>query len=225
MRTIVNLNRGRTGGDAPRGSALVEAALVIALFFVPMLFGVAVVGLNLLRVSQANQINRDAGHIFARKVDLSATTGGMQNRTALYALAPRLRTTGASGTAVLILSYVSYIAPSTCTSCPFVCTNCANLGHVAFIQQIVVGNSALKSSYFGTVPTGSFDTNYPGSGKVADPYGNTAIRADAVSTHFTFGTGDGDPKDVYISETYLTSADLAIPGFTSPPGTYVQAFF
>lgn len=220
MRGITQPNSLRSGRRGPRGNTLVEAALVMSLIFVPMLLGLTTVGLNLIRASQANQINRDAGHMFARGTDFSTGTGSF-NRAILIKMAPPLATT-TGGTAVLILSHIIYIAPNTCTSCPYTCSNCANVNHAAFERQNTLGTATLRASSFGTVAAGSMDTT---TGIVTDPYGNTSVRADGVLTYLTFGVGTTDAKDVYVSETYYSSADLVKVGFPSPAGIYARSFF
>ena len=222
MRAILISKQKRLERSKARGSVLVEAALVIPLIFVPLALSVMVVGLNLIRATSTNQLNRDAGHIFARGVDLSGSSNGLVNRGVLFHMAPALQTTSASGTAVLVLSHIIYIAPTTCTTCPYTCSNCSNLSHAVFDKQITLGNAALRASSFGTVPGGSKDAT---SGIVSDPYGDSAVRADGVTTYLTLGVADGAPKDVYVSETYFSSADLFIAGIPGPPGVYARSFF
>jgi len=44
-----------------KGSLLVEFVLVMSLVMVPLMLGTMVVGFNLIRAIQVNQVNRDAG--------------------------------------------------------------------------------------------------------------------------------------------------------------------
>lgn len=214
MHRILQPQRRQSGQSRPGGSVLVEAALVISLILVPLLLSVSTVGLNLVRAVQTNQINRDAGHMFARGVDFSTSATGLVNRGILFQLAPALRNTTTSGTAVMILSSVEYL--NSTTTCP---NPCSNRYHVVVTQQIILGNPALKASAFRTVPAGSMSLD--GSGKVNDPEGDGAVQADGVLTYLTMVDADV----AYISETYFSSADLAIPGFPSPLGTAARAFF
>lgn len=195
---------------------LVEAALVISLVLVPLLLGVSVYGLNLVRILQANQINRDAGHMFARGLDLSGDANGLVNQAVLTQMAPVLQST--SGTGVLILSEVEYVGPQTCTGC-------ANAGKTVFTRQIVIGNKTIHASIFGTVPAASMKTD--GSGMVLNPLTDGNAVATNVSNYITLI----DVSDVtnggyygFISETYLSSA-LSIPGFPSPAIISARAFF
>lgn len=194
---------------------LVEAGLAISLVLVPLLLGVTVYGFNIVRILQANQLNRDAGHMFARGVDFSGSANGIVNQGVLYKITPALKTTTSSGTAVLILSNVEYVGATTCTGC-------TNQGHVVFIQQIVLGNPKLRSSAFGTVPAASMGSD----GKVTNPFTDPAVLADGVLTYLNMKDPQmGDGCTAFISETYLSSSDLSIPGFPSPTGTAARAFF
>jgi len=178
-----------------------------------MALGVSAVGLNLIRMIQANQINRDTGHMFARGVDLSGTVNGLVNQGIIYQMAPALKPPTSSAKAVLILTQVEYL--NSATTCP---SPCNNMGHAVVYQQIVLGNPALRASSFCTVAAGSKD---PTTGKVTNPTTDTTVRADGVLTYLTMSDGDL----AFVSETYYSSADLAIPGFPSPAGTYARAFF
>jgi len=214
MHTLLMSSQRRAGRRKPRGNALVETALVVSLVFIPMALGIAVLGLNMVRIIQVNQINRDTGHMFARGVDFSGSSIGLMNRGIITSpkMAPKLQDTSAQGLAVLILSSVEYL--NSTTSCP---NPCNNLNHVVITKQIILGNSALRASSFGTVPAASLNTD----GTVKSPTTDTTVRADGVLTYLTMTDGDV----AYVAETYFSSADLARSGFFSPAGTYARAFF
>ena len=79
MNTLMYASRKRQ-----KGSMLVEFVLVMALVMVPLLLGTMVVGFNLIRSIQVNQINRDAGHMYARGVDFSSDTNGLIDRSIFF---------------------------------------------------------------------------------------------------------------------------------------------
>jgi hypothetical protein len=191
------------------GNTIIEFVLVTSLVLIPLLMGGMVVGFNLIRAIQANQLNRDAGHMFARGVDFS-TVSGAGNRAVLTYMAPRLSTS--SGTGALILSGFQYVGPNTCNKC-------ANLGHAVFLQQLTIGNASLLSSHFGTVPAGSMKQD--GSGIVINPYTDTSVQADGILGALSMNDGDL----AYVSETYYSSTDFDIAGFLSPSGVYCRAIF
>ena len=198
-----------------KGSLFVEFVLVVALVMVPLLLGTMVVGFNLIRAIQVNQVNRDAGHMFARGVDFSSDANGQIDRSILFQMAPRLAVTTSAGTGVLILSAVEYIGANTCTSC-------ANLNHAVFTQQITLGNQALRASNFGTVPAGSMNTD--GSGTVTNPLTDTGVRADGIlNAKILPSMADGDVA--YVSETFYSSTDLGLPGYMNASGVYARAIF
>ncbi len=201
-----------------QGSTIIEFVLTVSLVMVPLLLGTMVIGFNLIRAMQANQVNRDAGHMFARGVDFSTGTGA-GNRAVLTSMAPRLANSTTTGTGVVILSSVQFVGPTTCT-------NCANLNHAVFTRQLVIGNAALRTSVLGKVPSASMLQD--GSGTVTDPYKDTAVRADNILNLLPSINGNpplADGQVAYVSETYFTSPDFDLQGFLKPSGTYVRAIF
>ncbi|MGD0201171.1 MAG: hypothetical protein ABSD27_10530, partial [Bryobacteraceae bacterium] len=99
----------------------------------------------------------DAGHMYARNIDFSLPG----NKTVLANLGQDLGlqiTTPASGSAVIILSKLTYVDPATCALGGAVDGNgnpsgCTNLGSWVFTQRLVLGQSSVRDSNFGT-PTG-----------------------------------------------------------------------
>lgn len=195
-----------------KGTTIIEFVLTTALVLAPLLLGCMVIGFNLIRAIQANQVNRDAGHMFARGVDFSTSAGGAGNRAVLTYMAPRLADASTAGTGLVILSAIEFIGPDTCT-------NCANLNHAVFTRQLRIGNAALFQSSFGTVPSGSLLAD--GSGAVRNPLTDIAVRADRVLGVLTMNDGDV----AYMSETYFSSTDFDLSGFLRNSGVYCRAIF
>src|SRR5271157_1627208 len=96
--------RKRQARKGQKGSMFVEFVLVMALVLVPLLLGTMVVGFNLIRSIQVNQVNRDAGHMYARGVDFSSDSTGLADRAIIFQMAPKLTVTTSSGVEVMILS-------------------------------------------------------------------------------------------------------------------------
>ncbi len=207
MNTLMHASRKRH-----KGSLLVEFVLVMALVMVPLLLGTMVVGFNLIRSIQVNQVNRDAGHMYARGVDFSSDTNGLIDRSIIFQMAPQLQITSSTGLEVMILSDIEYVGSTTCTSC-------ANLNHYVFLQQITLGNSALRASDFGTVAASSMLAD--GSGTVINPLTDTTVRADHFGSILTLADGQA----AQISETYYNSTDFDIPGYLNAAGVYARAIF
>jgi hypothetical protein len=208
MNKALNQSRKRQ-----KGSLFVEFVLVVALVMVPLLLGTLVVGFNLIRSIQVNQVNRDAGHMYARGVDFSSDTNGLADRAILFQMAPKLTVTTSSGVEVLILSSIEYVGSTTCSGC-------ANLGHAVFTQQITLGNKALRASVFGTVSASSMLSD--GTGNVINPLTDTSVRADPI---LTILPSMADNQIAYVSETFYNSVDLSIPGYMNTSGVYARAIF
>ena len=197
---------------------MIEFTLVLSLVMMPLLLGTMVIGFNLVRLLQVNQLNRDAGHMFARGVDFSTGTGAA-NRSILTALAPRLSDSTDQGTGLVILSSVQFIGPT-------MCTNCANLNHAVFTGQTAIGNAALGSSVLGTVPPASLAAG--DTGKVKDPYNDTAARADGIANLLPRIGGNPvltDGQLAFVSETCFTSTDFDIRNFLNPSRVCARAIF
>ena len=94
-----------------RGNAIIELAL-LGLPMVGMLMGTVVVGLNIGRSIQTAQVNRDAGSMYVRGVDFSATF----NRNILIRLGQGLGLANTGGRGVVYLSKITWIPASKCVA-------------------------------------------------------------------------------------------------------------
>src|ERR1019366_10350955 len=94
-----------------RGVASVEFAFVV-LVLVPLLLGTGAAGINMILTLQTIQVARDAGHMYARGLDFSQPG----NKTILANLGQTLglSTTAGSGSALVILSELTYLDKATC---------------------------------------------------------------------------------------------------------------
>ena len=86
-----------------RGSALVEFTLVGTFIFLPLLAGLASVGMNMVTALQAANLNTSAGQMSSAGWDFTLP----MNQSMLQAMAGTLQTS-ASGGGVVILSEVQY---------------------------------------------------------------------------------------------------------------------
>lgn len=136
-----------------RGVAIVEFSFVM-LVLVPLLLGTTVIGVNMVRSLQTIQLGRDAGHMYARGVDFSQ----IGNKTILATIGAGvgLSTTSGSGSAVVILSAVTYIDKAMCLSDGLPVDaggnpiGCTNLGRWVFTQRLVIGQPSIHGSNFGS---------------------------------------------------------------------------
>ncbi|MDQ6663337.1 MAG: hypothetical protein M3Z23_02975 [Acidobacteriota bacterium] len=198
------------------GSILVEFVLS-SLFWVPLLMGTFVIGLNLLRAIQVMQVCRDAGHMFAYGVDFSQTG----NQNLLIRLTNGLNFSTSGGNGVVIFSTVSAIGALQCTAAGYQAdtTNCPNLNQIVFTRRIVVGNSSARASNFGTPGSGTVDGN--GYILASDYLTNISERATGFSTLLPLAAG----QIAYLTETYLASPDIDWTNFMTGTGVYARTIF
>ena len=142
----------RTPKRSEEGASVLEFAF-ITFTLVPLLIGAGVIGVNLIRTLQTEQLARDAGHMFARGVDFSAS--GNQEILTNIGSSLNLSATAGSGNAVVILSEVTYVDNNACATGGAVDTNgnpsgCTNLGKWVFTKRLNIGNSGIRTSSMGT---------------------------------------------------------------------------
>lgn len=187
------------------------------LFWVPLLLGTMVLGLNLSRSIRVTQLCRDGGHMYAYGVDFSQTG----NTNLLLRLANGLNITAAGGNGVIIFSTITYIAASDCTAGGLTANSsqCPNLNYMVITKRLVIGNSALKASAFGTPKAGDADSSgsIPSSKFLTD----TTTRATGFSNLITIASG----QYAYVSEAYFSSPDYDWSGFLTGTGVAARNIF
>jgi hypothetical protein len=161
-----------------RGSSILEFALVSTFLLVPLVLVMATVGLSILESIHVVELNRDAGHMFARGVDFSQSA----NVNLLLELADGLNITSNSGDGVIILSEIDGTGN----------------GQAVCSRQLVIGNPALHASDFAT-PTKFTDAS-EGLVDITDPSAN----ANAFLNVLSMNSGDR----AYVAETYFQESGL-----------------
>jgi hypothetical protein len=211
---------GPTGRLGPahraRGSTMIEFCLSTVLW-TTVLMGLSTVGLNLIRALQVEQICRDAGRLYSAGLDF--TQSGNQNLLLLLATGQNITVTGGNG--AFVFSTVEYIDSPQCTAGGLAAnsTSCPNLGQDVFIQRVVVGNTSLFSSPFGTPGAGMIGTsgNIPSS----DYLTSSSARATGFGSLITLTGG----QVAYLTETYFSSPDFAWGSYMSGAGVYERKIF
>jgi hypothetical protein len=102
---------------------------------------------------------------------------------------------------------------------------CTNIGLPVITQRIVVGNSGLRQSDFGTPAPTIVDAQGNISGNVYLSNSNSTVRA----TNFTpllaaAGTTQQQSDSAWVTETYFTYPTLNF-FFTSAPGVYTRFIY
>jgi hypothetical protein len=175
-----------------RGGTLIEFVLAGSFIFVPLLVGTMAVGMAMIRSIQVTALNRDAGHMFSLGLDFSQAA----NQNLLVKIAGDLNITPTGGDGVVILSEI--VGTGT--------------NQAVIAQRLVVGNSSLRASNYGTPD-------------MIDSGGNVTPDASATATNFTPAVMSMVAGQVaYVAETYFSTSDVSLGGLL-PNGIYVWAVF
>jgi hypothetical protein len=220
--------------DTSRGVASLEFAL-ITLVLVPLALGTGAIGINMIRTLQTIQLARDAGHMYARNVDFSQPG----NKTILANIGSDLglSATAGSGSAVVILSALTYVDRNTCAAAGAVDGNgdpsgCTNYTQWVFTQRLMIGNSSIRQSNLGSPlvngPTGV--TLDPATGKIS--LQDYVTRAGAVAQFSginPYAEVNGSVVGLPSRQT-LFIAEAGARTFTMPPfmgatSTYAYGLF
>jgi Flp pilus assembly protein TadG len=201
-----------------RGNAAIEFGLAM-IVLIPILFGTVAFGINLGNVLQATQITRDVAHMYAEGVDFSQTG----NQNIVVQLVQGLGgLTANGGNGVLILSQIQEIYQADCAAGGYATSQCANLGSRVFINRVVIGNSALRTSNYGTPNPAYISAN--------DNIGSTNFltKADDQALNFTDSVLPQTQGQIaYVVEGYFATPNLSfLGGFTGDTaGVYTVAIF
>ena len=189
------------------GSELIEFALS-SLFLFPIMISVVILGLNLGRSVRVAQLCRDAGSMYVRGIDFSATA----NQDILVRLNNGMGMTRTGGNGEIIFSKVTFIPASSCVGIP----GC-NSDKYVVVQRLIVGNSTLHTSTIG-----------PAGAVTRDSYGNVAnymTNPNAVSSNFSTVITLAANEFAYVSESFFPSLDLTTLGAPASADVYSRAVF
>jgi hypothetical protein len=227
------------------GQEILEFALV-AVLFMPMFLGAFVVGMNLIRSIQTNQVCRDLDSMFIHGGDFS--TYAMQHEAQRLAQGLNLQigasfagneqsNTGNSGNGIVTVTQIMYIGSTASSSCVAVgASNCTNHDSFVYTQQIQFGNGALATAStvtLGTCPMTALNSSGIVQNYITDSRAALAGSAQSnmkslwqSSSLVTGGTATAltDQQVVYIVEGYFQSPDLGV-GSLAGNGVYARYFF
>ncbi len=136
--------------------------------WLPLLAGTMWVGSAMVQGQQVTQMARDLASMYSRGVNFSSNGGSASSET-LAKVTQQLGSVSATGNGVVIFSTLTYVGDSVCASAgptygsvsPLSHTAaCKNYGKFVFTQQYTQGNPSLRSSNFGTAPSGDMDSNF-----------------------------------------------------------------
>lgn len=227
------------------GQEIFEFALV-AILLMPMFLGSFIVGMNLIRSIQCNQVCRDLDDMYIHGGDFS--TYPLQQEAQRLAQGLNLQigasfagneqsNTGNSGNGLVTVTQIMWIGGSTSASCTSVApATCTNQNSFVFTQQIQFGNGNLANAQ--TVSVGQCPSAIMNSSGVVQNYitdaraalsGSAQTNMQALwqsSSEVSGGTATPltDQQVVYIVETYFQSPDLSV-GALAGNGVYARYFF
>jgi hypothetical protein len=219
------------------GQEILEFGLV-AVLLVPVLIGAFVVGMNLIRSIQCNQMCRDLDNMYIHGGDFS--TYPLQQEAQRLAQGLNLQigsafagnqqsNTGNLGNGLVTVTQIMWIGSTTSASCLGVLpATCTNANSFVYTQQIQFGNSALLSAMTMGQCTAAINSsgivqNYITNGAAALS-GSAKTNITNVWQNNANQTALTDQQVAYVVETYFQSPDLSV-GSLSGNGVYARYFF
>ena len=191
---------------------MVEMALIVAVS-VPVLLGVTGLGVRLGRTLDATQATRDVAHMYALGTDFS-----LAGTQAIARTLSRDFSLTAGGDGVLILSRIIKVYQADCDAAGV--HSCPNRNQTVFTQRIVIGNSTLRASAFGTPPGTYLDAE--GNISSANYCSQPALVAHGFDTVLSLLQG----QSAYLTEGYFSMPEVNLAYFGSPGGGfYVRLLF
>lgn len=219
-----------------RGVSIIEFCFIV-LVLVPLLLGTTEIGLNMVNTLQTVQLARDAGHMYARGVDFTQV-GNKQILAQLGSGVGMSTSTGAGqGSAQLILSQVKYIDTAMCVADGLSLDaggnpiGCTNLGQWVFAQRIVIGNTSLRTSNFGSpLASGPHAVTIASDGSISlsqqcTNSGDVATFTGVQPYNLSGTTVTGLPSGqvVYVAEAEATG--FVMRPYATSPMTYSYGVF
>jgi hypothetical protein len=215
-----------------RGVAVVEFSLIMVTL-VPLMLGISVVGIDMIRMLETGHLARDSGYLFASGLDVSQPG----NQTLLTNIGSPLGLTTSSGSsAELIFSALTYVDTAACADAGAVNSGgqpsgCTNYGQWVFAQRLIVGNSSLKNSSIGSpLTSGPTGVTLAANGDITLP--QYVLLAGAVATFNSInpysdvnGTISGLPSGQYLYVVEAVSSAFTLPPFITTPTIYAYGIF
>jgi hypothetical protein len=223
MNTMTGIRMNQRGRKSQRGSTILEFAIVVPCLTL-LFFGTVGLGLMMGRYIQAVQLNRDVAHMYSDGIDFSQSTA--QNIVVQLAAGTGMTTSGGNG--VVILSQIETVYAGDCTASGV--SPCTNQGLPVLTQRIVIGNSSLRSSQFGTPSSTILDASGNISPSVYMGNTNSTVRTTgfeaALDAAAISAGGTGTPPAqaqgsiAYVVETFFPYPEIGFLGFSTAGGAY-----
>ena len=228
---------------AERGNEIVEFALV-TVFFMPMLLGTFVVGMNMVKAIAVNHVVRDVDNMYIHGADFS--TSGYQTLALRLASGVNLQApafpngtaniesnTGTSGDGLVWVTQIMYVGATTDPQCVAAgAAKCVNHDSFVYTQRVMFGNSSLtsqKQSTLGDASTATISASGIVQNYLTDAGAKlpSAAQTDMVNLWQSGRNGQQaltDGQVAYVVEGYFQSPSLSISS-VSGRGVYARYFF
>jgi len=223
------------------GQEIVEFALVTVLL-VPTLLGAFIVGMNLIRSIQCNQVCRDLDNMYIHGGDFSTYPLQQEAQRLAQGLNLQIGSSFAgnqqsnvanAGNGLVTVTQVMWIGPVTAANCTAVgASKCTNANSFVYTQQMQFGNGTLSSATsvsLGTCPAAILNTSGVAQNYITDSRAQIVGAAQSnlqsiwqMNNGVTTALSDG--QVIYIVETYFQSPDLNV-GSLAGNGVYARYFF
>jgi Flp pilus assembly protein TadG len=210
------------------GSTILEFAIVIPCLTL-LFFGTVGLGIMMGRYIQAEQMCRDIAHMYSDGVDFTQSTP----QSIIVQLASGTGMTATGGNGVVILSQVQTVYTVDCTAAGV--SPCTNQGLPVFTQRIVVGQSSLLTSAFGTPTSTLMDSSGNISPSVylsnSDPSVRTSGFEALLDAASVAAGGSGTPPAqsqggiAYVAEVFIQYPDIGFLGWSTAGGAYARFIF
>ena len=202
------------------GSTIIEFSIV-APFLILTFFSTIGLGIMMGRYIQSVQVCRDVAHMYSEGLDF--TTTGVKNIIVQLASGTGMTATGGNG--AVILSRVITVYQADCDAAG-VSGSCNNLNQQVFTQRIVIGNSALRSSAFGTPTPALMDGQGNISSTVYLQNTDPTVRATGFGTLLTAaGETQADGQIAFVAEVFFPYPDISYLGASTATGAYARFIF
>jgi hypothetical protein len=209
--------RAKRSRNRSAGNTILEFALV-SMLLVPGCLGVVGVGMTLGTYIQMLQTTRDTAHMFARGVEFDT----VENRDLVVRLASSLQMTRTGGNGTVILSKIITPRQEDCQAANRP-NDCPNRDIPVVIHRIAIGNTALRSSRYGTPSPALVSAD--GNITASDYLTESSVRAPYLLTELTAaGMVQQRGEIAYVVESYFTLPGLRFLQF-APQGAYSRFIF
>ena len=195
---------------------------IVAPFLILTFFSTVGLGITMGRYNQTVQVARDIAHMYVDGLDFTQS----QTQNIALQLASGTGMTANGGNGVVILSRIITVYQADCDAAGYTNT-CGGLNHQVVTQRIVFGNSALRSSTFGT-PSGGLAN---GKGNIS-PTVYLQLTDSSVDATSGFGpllTASGSTQDdgqtAYVAEVFFSYPDVSYLGTSTTGGAYARFIF